>query len=92
MTTKQYIEYNSLIKSFIEDYNAKTEEINDEFGGIFDEDLEDVEQITKWFDADRSIVAQERNLMEMWNDLVKLADMECIISTYVLYDETLLVD
>ena len=93
MTTQKLIEYNSLIKSFIEDYNAKTEEINDEFGGIFDdEDLDGVEQITKWLDADRSIVAQETNLKEMWNDLVKLADMQCLIPTFVLYEETLFVD
>ena len=79
-------DYQSLIKSFIEDYNAKTEEINDEFGGIFDEeDEEGIEQISQWFDADRTIVKQESILMEIWNELVKMSGLETIVPTFVIY-------
>ena len=76
---------NELNKSFIEDYNARVEEINDEFGGIFDEENEDrIEEITNWLQADRSIINGEMNLMELWNELVRAHDLECEVSTYML--------
>ncbi len=78
-------EANELNKSFIEDYNARVEEINDELGGIFDEEDEDrVEEITNWLQADRSIINGEMNLMELWNELVRVYDLECEVSTYML--------
>ena len=78
-------ETNELNKSFIEDYNARVEEINDEFGGIFDEESEDgIEEITNWLQADRSIINGEMNLMELWNELVRAYDLECEVSTYML--------
>ena len=86
MTEQQNKQYTDLNKAFCDDYNARVQEINDEFGGIFDEEcLEDTEEITLWFNADRSIVCQERNLKEIWNSLVILAGLECIVSSYVLY-------
>ena len=86
MKKSQIKEYTSTVKSFLADYNAKIEEINNWFGGIFDND----EQITEWFDADLGVVSQELNLMEMWNDLVRLADTGA--PTFVTYEETLLID
>ncbi len=78
-------ETNELNKSFIEDYNARVEEINDELGGIFDEESEDgIEEITNWLQADRSIINGDMILMELWNDLVRSYDLECEVSTYML--------
>ena len=87
MKLEQYNTYTNLIESFIEDYNTKIEEINDEFGGIFDEEEEEgIEKISQWFDADRSIVKQESILMEIWNELVKMSGLETIVPTFVIYN------
>lgn len=78
-------ETNELNKSFIEDYNARVEEINDELGGIFDEEGEDeIEEITNWLQADRSIINGDMILMELWNELVRAYDLECEVSQYML--------
>ena len=78
-------EFKQLIKSFKTDYNTKVEELNDQYGGIFDEmDEDEIEPIENWVDADRSIIAQEENLKCYWNQLVYACNMETIFPTFLI--------
>ena len=78
-------EFQQLIKSFKTDYNTKVDELNDEYGGIFDEMEEDeIEQIENWVDADRSIIAQEEILKEYWNELVYACNMQEHFPTFLI--------
>lgn len=69
---------NQIIESFIMDYNARVEEINDEMGGIFELEEDDFSDptIRNYMKADRHIVSSEPHLVEMWRELKRLEDLE----------------
>ena len=68
---------NQIIESFIMDYNARVEEINDEMGGVFElEKCGSEPTIRNYMKADKNIVGSEPHLVEMWRELKKLEDLE----------------
>ena len=71
--------------NFIQDYNTKIDELNDEFGGIFDEEVDEgCEYIQNWEEADLAIVNQETLLQEMWNELVTEHGKEYDLPRFVM--------
>ncbi len=70
-----------LQNSFIFDYNAKIDELNDEHQGIFDADEDAIdmkeEHISNWFDADKSIVIQDEILILLYNELCQSSYAAC---------------
>ena len=65
--------FQELKEIFIEEYNTRIEELNDQLGGILREEpeMEPLKKIKKLSQADRSIVCQENHLVELWMMMVE---------------------